>query len=213
LTAAWLSFKASAGILRPVAYFAFGIAFFRLLFFETSVTLVNHDPIFNARVLAFIVSAIMGRIFLSILIAGKEKISAEEYGFSHPALFAYFHILILWIISAEITNGCDLAKIGAVTKTAIWEIDNLKNVLLSVAWMVYGAALMVWGIAKKAVYERFSAIFLFVIVIAKVFLVDTANLGDLYRFFSFIALGCALLFIGYLYYRFKDRIREFMRGE
>jgi len=79
--------------------------------------------------------------------------------------------------------------------------------------MVYGAVLMVWGIAKKAIYERFSAICLFIIVIAKVFLVDTANLGDLYRFFSFIIMGCVLLFTGYLYYRFQDRIREFIRGK
>ena len=40
--------------------------------------------------------------------------------------------------------------VGAA-KTALREIENLKNVLLSAAWMVYGAVLMVWGIAKKAI--------------------------------------------------------------
>jgi uncharacterized membrane protein len=209
---AWLSFKVSAGILRPAAYFAFGIAFFRLLFSETSVVLADHNPIFNFRVMAFVVSALLGRAFLSMLIGNKEKISADEYQLFRPALFAYFHILVLWIVSAEIVSACDLAKIGAA-KTALREIENLKNVLLSAAWMVYGAVLMVWGIAKKAIYERFSAICLFIIVIAKVFLVDTANLGDLYRFFSFIIMGCVLLFTGYLYYRFQDRIREFIRGK
>jgi len=147
-----------------------------------------------------------------MLIGNKEKISADEYRLFRPALFVYFHILILWVASAEIISACNLAKIGAA-KTALREIENLKNVLLSAAWMVYGAVLMVWGIAKKAIYERFSAICLFIIVIAKVFLVDTANLGDLYRFFSFIIMGCVLLFTGYLYYRFQDRIREFIRGK
>jgi len=72
------------------------------------------------------------RLFLALLRAGKDKIAKGEYQFFQPALFILFHFLALWITSAEIASACDLAKIGAA-KTALREIENIKNVLLSAA--------------------------------------------------------------------------------
>ncbi len=212
LLAGWLSFKLSSMALRCVTYITLTFAFFRLLFFETHINLADYNLLFNTRVLAFVISAMFGRIFLSMLRTNKEKVSLGEYNFFQPVLFLYFHFLGLWIMSAEIINYCNQMMIGE-TKSTRYDLENLKNVLLSAAWTIYGVILMVWGIFKKTTYERFTAITLFIIVIIKVFLVDTANLGDLYRFFSFIILGGFLLLTGYLYYRYQNRIREFVKGE
>lgn len=210
VAAGLLSFRMNSVALRCVTYITFAAAFFRLLGFDTNVDIANYAPLFNTRVFAFVVSAVVVRLFLSLLRANKDKISGDEYQLFQPVLFLVFHFLLLWIISAEIVSYCD-RQILDVSKT--FDYDNLKNVLLSSAWTVYGVGLMAAGIIKKTVYERFLAIALFAIVIVKVFLVDTANLGNLYRFFSFIVLGCFLLLVGYLYYRYADRLKKFVKGE
>ncbi|MCU0652701.1 MAG: DUF2339 domain-containing protein [Candidatus Pacebacteria bacterium] len=212
LAAALLSFKINSKTLRVVAYITFIASFFRLLFFESGIELANYMPIFNARVLAFAFCAAAFRGYLSLLRYRKDKVSSDELGFFNPTLFLVFHFLVLWVLSAEIISLCDREATYAAG-TAAFDFENLKNVFLSVAWTFYGIGLLITGIVRKAVYNRFLGLALLGIVIFKVFLVDTANLSDLYRFFSFIVLGCLLLVAGYLYYRYQDRIRDFVKGK
>jgi uncharacterized membrane protein len=68
------------------------------------------------------------------------------------------------------------------------------------------------GIFRKSVLVRYASIILFAITIFKIFLYDTANLSDVYRFVSFISLGIILLIAGFAYYKFKHRIMEFVAG-
>jgi uncharacterized membrane protein len=210
LAAGLLSFKIKSVALRCVTYATFIAAFFRLLAFDSNVDIASYVPLFNTRVLAFVSTAVFARLFLALFRENKDKISRDEYQLFQPVLFMTFHFLLLWITSAEIISYCD-RQIVDISKA--FDYENLKNVLLSSAWTVYGVGLMAAGIIKKTTYERFLAIALFAIVIVKVFLVDTANLGNLYRFFSFIVLGCFLLLVGYLYYRYQDRLRKFVKGE
>lgn len=212
LAAGVLSFRLNNLTLRCVTYATFSVAFIRLLAFENHINLPDYTFLLNTRVAAFLASAAIIRIFLSLFRYHKNKLNADEYAFFQPALFMAFHFLVLWIISAEIIDYCDQQALYSAKSTAIYDFGNIKNVLLSGAWTVYGVILLITGIIKKAVYERFLAIALFAIVVFKVFFVDTANLGNLYRFFSFITLGCLLLLSGYLYYRYQDRIRNFVKG-
>jgi len=212
LAAGLLSFRLQSRALRGVTYITFTAAFFHLIFFDTYINAANHVLIFNTRVFAFVASALAMRLFLSLLRARKDKIPEGEFQFFQPSLFLVFHFLALWMTSAEIVSYCGKQEMLA-GKRAAFDYDNLKNVLLSAAWTVYGVILMAAGIIKKTTHERFLAIALFGIVIVKVFLVDTADLGDIYRFFSFIILGCFLLLTGYLYYRFQYRLRKFVKAE
>jgi uncharacterized membrane protein len=215
LVAGALSFRLNNVTLRTVTYLTFAASFFRLIFFETHLKLAKaaqYIPIFNTRVFAFLASAAAIRYFLALLRRHKDKLSAGEYDLFQPVLFVIFHLLLLWMVSAEIVDYCDHRALLAGRDHTV-DFDSLKNVLLSVAWAVYGGILLAVGIFKKAVYERFLAITLFCVVIFKVFLIDTADLNNLYRFFSFITLGCILLLTGYLYYRYQDRIRKFVKGE
>ncbi len=215
LAAGALSFRLRGVILRLVTYSTFTVSFFRLIFFESYFRIaktVQYVPVLNHRVFAFLASAAAVRYFLVLLRRNKSRVSEGEYQLFQPLLFIVFHLLLLWMVSAEIVGYCDHQKYIAVRDSAV-DFNNLKNVLLSVAWAVYGGILLAVGIVKKSVYERFMAIALFFVVIIKVFLVDTANLDNLYRFFSFITLGCILLITGYLYYRYQDRLRKFVKGE
>ena len=90
---------------------------------------------------------------------------------------------------------------------------NMQRVSLSVAWTIYAIIQLIVGIIKASAPLRQISIVLFGIIVLKVFLFDTANLNDLYRFISFITLGIILLLSGFLYYRYKDRILQFIEGQ
>jgi len=214
LLAGWTAFKVKDEPLRFAAYILFFFSFFRLLFFESRIAnIAEHTPFFNGRVLAFLLSAAAMRIFLSVLKSRKEENDSTA---AKPVLFCAFHFLLLWIISAEALDYFNKQMHGLNAQQKAVQGDyftNMKNVSLSVIWAVYGIALSVVGIIKKSTYERFLAIVLFGVVILKVFLLDTSSLNNFYRFVSFITLGCILLLAGYLYYRFRDRISEFVQGK
>jgi len=85
-------------------------------------------------------------------------------------------------------------------------LASIRQMMLSVVWLVYSVLVMGYGFWRRAVSLRFLAIAVFGITILKVFLSDLSFLETLYRIFSFIALGLILLATSYLYQRFKDVI-------
>ncbi len=89
---------------------------------------------------------------------------------------------------------------------ALEGLENMRKLLLSLLWLLYSIALLAFGIARRVRGLRLAAILLFGISILKVFLFDLSFLQTPYRILSFIALGGILLFVSYLYQRYKDVI-------
>lgn len=87
-------------------------------------------------------------------------------------------------------------------------IRNQKNASLSVVWALYAIILIIVGLVRKSAYIRWGGLALFGIVVLKVFLIDLAGLGTLYRIISFIALGIILLIAGFLYYQYAGHKKE-----
>jgi len=50
-------------------------------------------------------------------------------------------------------------------------------------------------------------------MVRSLFLIDVWILSEIYRVVAFLFLGITLLVVGYLYYRFKDRITIFLKAE
>ncbi len=76
----------------------------------------------------------------------------------------------------------------------------------SVLWTLFSVGLMLWGFRRHSGTLRGISLGLFVITIFKVFLVDMAEVSTPYRIISFFVLGCVLVGVSWLYYRFKDRL-------
>jgi uncharacterized membrane protein len=211
LIAGWLSFKIDSLALRCVTYLTFVAAICHLLIIDTVIVVVQYIPLFNARLLAFVISAAIIETFIYLFNQNKNKITIDEYALS-PVLFCSFHLLLIWAISAEIISICDQQSLlNFKSQISSINFENVKNVLLSISWTVYSIVLLVIGIFKKSTYNRFLSIALFCVVIFKVFLIDTSNLDNLSRFYSFITLGFILLLAGYLYYRYQNRILKFVK--
>lgn len=71
----------------------------------------------------------------------------------------------------------------------------------SLAWVVLGIALLVGGILSGLNTLRYGSLAVMLLAVGKVFALDTAQLADLYRVFSFLGLGVTLILLGYVYQR------------
>ncbi len=72
----------------------------------------------------------------------------------------------------------------------------------SATWVIFGSVLLALGIWRRSIVFRWASLIVMLMAVGKVFLRDTAQLGDLYRVFSFLGLGLVLLALGYVYHRF-----------
>lgn len=72
----------------------------------------------------------------------------------------------------------------------------------SVAWLALAGALLALGIYRELAVLRYASLAVLLVAVAKVFVLDLADLSGLYRVVSFLGLGVALVGIGYVYQRF-----------
>jgi len=92
------------------------------------------------------------------------------------------------------------------------QLENLRNLYLSLWWIFYAAILLALGIIGRNSILRKVAICLFGLSIVKVFLFDVQNLSLEYRIVSFITLGVILLSVSFVYQKKKAQINDFLEG-
>jgi uncharacterized membrane protein len=197
--------------LRVLAYITALFAVFRIILFDTEVDTSMYQPILNMRVVSFLlVAGILGA--MAYLISRKKDVLREGENTQMPRIFIMSaNLLLIWILSLEINGFFNKQLSSAQSSDKVRSLVNSKRAALSVGWSVYAGLLLAIGIARKSAAARLFSIGLFAIVIFKVFLYDTSNLSNFYRFVSFITLGVILLIAGYFYNRYKDRIEEFIK--
>lgn len=71
----------------------------------------------------------------------------------------------------------------------------------SAVWLVFGAMLLLLGIAIRSQPARMASAAVIFLTVVKVFLYDLASVGGVWRALSFIGLGLVLVGIGWLYQR------------
>jgi uncharacterized membrane protein len=81
------------------------------------------------------------------------------------------------------------------------ETTDPEQYTLSAVWLGFGVVLLVAGLLLDSKPARLASAAVVVLTIAKVFLVDMADLTGIWRALSFIVLGLVLVGIGYLYQR------------
>jgi len=104
------------------------------------------------------------------------------------------------LVFADLSLEVRRAYHGAVLSVGATSDAELYS--YSVAWLLYGAALLGLGLFWKQPLMRYASLAVFAIVSVKVFLIDMSGLTGLYRVASFLGLGLSLVAIGYLYQRF-----------
>jgi uncharacterized membrane protein len=145
--------------------------------------------VWNALLLAYGLPALLALAAARLLSRRGEGRLAVAFGAG--ALLQAFLLLTLEIRQAF--HGTLLT--GGAT-------SNAETYTYSLAWVLFGTALMVAAIATRGAVLRYGSAAVMALAVFKVFLVDTAHLADLYRVFSLLGLGASLMLLAWLYQRF-----------
>lgn len=81
------------------------------------------------------------------------------------------------------------------------DFTDAEGYTYSAVWLAFGVALLVIGIALRSQPVRLASAAVVLLTVAKVFLLDLAELTGVWRALSFIGLGLVLVGIGWLYQR------------
>jgi len=82
--------------------------------------------------------------------------------------------------------------------------------LVTVAWGVEGVLIMVLALAVEERSFRLTGLALLLLCVGKVVVLDVWGLQPRDRYITFIIVGAALLFVSYLYSRYRDAIRQLL---
>ena len=85
------------------------------------------------------------------------------------------------------------------------ETGGAEQYTYSIAWLVFGVALLGIGIVFNSQRARLASAIVIALTILKAFLVDMSTLTGVYRALSFMCLGLVLVAIGWLYQRILFR--------
>jgi uncharacterized membrane protein len=77
-----------------------------------------------------------------------------------------------------------------------------RDMTYSIAWALYGFALLLIGMKAKVKVVRYAGVVLLLVTLLKLFLNDLANLGQLYRIGAFIGVAVVLIVASFVYQRF-----------
>jgi len=196
---------------RTTRYLSYGVMVLGLIFaliFQSRLNPITHPAFSNIRTLTMFIVVLTHVYILQLWKFNADNLSEEESKLIKAPLLLTTNGIILWAISLEILQYFNL-KLQSASDNKL-SIENTKRVVLSVFWLIYALAGLAIGIIKRSHFARYFSIIIFGFTIFKIFLYDTANLNDIYRFVSFIILGLILLIAGFAYHKYKDRITEFV---
>lgn len=88
------------------------------------------------------------------------------------------------------------------------EAREIGQAWLSAFWAATGFGVVVWGMVRRSPKARLGGLALLTVAIAKVWTYDLAELEELARSLSFVALGLLLLAGAFAYQRFKPEEGE-----
>jgi uncharacterized membrane protein len=192
----WVSEKTKTDFLRYLASAALILGIVRLLFFDQ---IVAPRLVFNARFLTFLVAI---AILAAIAWYGQQHASLQEMVFIHVAAVGA-NFLALIALTWEAYDYYDrlMVRTGGYNANFNYQISLARAFTCSAIWLIYGAALMAFGLSQRSAFARWQALILIAVTTIKVFMVDVSQLGGSYRIVSFIALGTVLLAISFVYQR------------
>jgi uncharacterized membrane protein len=127
----------------------------------------------------------------------------EEYNVVFATIFTLAAIFVLWILLTEQIYLYWYCRDKFAVEIVNWKF--LSHMYISVMWAVYGAALMVVGFWRKTPMLRYIALGLFMLLLAKVFILDTSAVKSVYRIAAFLATGVTLVGVSYLYQFLKKK--------
>jgi uncharacterized membrane protein len=197
----WLGLARRYGWMRGIGFGIVAVAIVRLVGLAAENASPTYLVVGNPR---FMASAIVVALLYGLAYLYRRQ-PADEALRPRTALLFVANALTLVLLTAEITAFWQVRDVARLSPSPSSESHFAREMMLSVTWALYATSLMVAGFRRQYAPIRYFAIGVFVITIVKVFLIDLAELDQIYRVASIIGLGVALLATSYLYHRFRGR--------
>jgi uncharacterized membrane protein len=128
-------------------------------------------------------------IYLNYWYVNKTEFFKDEIRKMERVLF---HLVMLTLLSSELVHILNMLSIH----------DSFK-LALSILWGMYALLLIILGLWKDQKHIRITAIVLFGITLAKLFLYDMADMGTIAKTVVMMILGVLLLIASFLYNKYK----------
>jgi uncharacterized membrane protein len=193
----WIASKADRPWLRAGGWALLAIAVFRWLQPDIRDTTTSFVVLANARALTGL--AIVAAFYLAAWFAdraGPPSLSATAPGLrarERDALVIGASVVTLAVVSMEIVSFWTLRGTAADVVA--------REMMLSASWVIYAALLVIVGMRTKYVTIRYFAMALFGVSLLKIFLIDLARVGGIYRVIGFLVVGVILVLVSFLYQR------------
>ena len=165
------------------------------------------SPVFNFRTL--ILLGIISILTTHFLLLRKHKILYEWLNDIYQIFQVVIVIVVLSLITGEVRDYYEKGMLLLNSDSSEYmSMINLQQLMLSGSWLLYSIILIGVGIWQRIQNIRITSIIIFGIATLKIFLYDLSYLETLYRIYSFIGLGLILLFVSYLYQKYKKIVFE-----
>jgi uncharacterized membrane protein len=171
----------------------------------------------------------LGHVFVfeippSAILTGVENLGDALAGLGVCAAAALYGRFALRDLNPDVAQGCEIA--GATTLlylasvtivdtagvTSSGDPRQAGQVLLSAFWTLTGLGAVVYGLLRDVRRFRLGGLALLALAIAKVYTYDLAELDELARVLSFIALGLLLLVGAFAYQRIQVGVSDDIEG-
>ena len=168
--------------------------------------LEEYKAIFNIRLLLMLLGVAYAGAVSFVL---YRKVSSNEELLTAPGFFIAANVLLLLLGIIEIVDYHNHILGAAHNK----DVSQQMIMFITLFLAIYGFIALAIGIATKFATLRKIAIVVLGIAIIKVFLVDIWFQDTMYRIIALLSLGTTLLVVGYLYYRYKERIISIIKSD
>jgi uncharacterized membrane protein len=158
------------------------------LFESYTATPASFTAIVNVRTLATLFVVVSGYI-IGWRLSSRPR---AEVGRLRLGVHVIASALTLRWITAEIQSFWDVRE--TTPQAYLYE-----HVMLSLAWGLYGAAVIAIGLRRNFAPQRYIGIVVITFTSLKVFFYDLWELGGIYRIVGFIVFGVLLVTVSYLY--------------
>jgi uncharacterized membrane protein len=135
----------------------------------------------------------------SLLLAAQLLTAAGDETYNRPLAITLglLAVFTLWILITE-----QIWLYWYCRNSSDHPLDNwqfLAHMYISISWALYAMALMIIGFWRNSKALRYIALGIFAILLAKVFIIDTSTVENVYRIAAFAATGITLVGVSYLY--------------
>jgi uncharacterized membrane protein len=218
------SFGAANAFDGPVLVAAWSAAAAALAYLATRVDATPNPALSNAERLLFTAGGFLGLAIMHVLFVEAPPNSiaygVEDLGSSLVAIASCagaalaFHrfgrqiephaaTVAGFIGAAALVFLGSVLIIDAIGANDSGEAREIGQAWLSAFWAATGLGAVVWGMVRRSVNVRLGGLALLMVVIGKVWTYDLAELEELARALSFVALGLLLLAGAFAYQRFR----------